>query len=132
VRLAARVAPDEWPEVVERARAWRCEEALGVSLLLAETMLGAPCRRGLAGHFPATPGARRLSARVAAELFREESRGRHYVLGQLALRPRYRDRLRFALAALRHAGVPDTGEAPRRGLGSVLARPLRVLKRYAG
>ncbi|MFL5382149.1 MAG: nucleotidyltransferase family protein [Longimicrobiaceae bacterium] len=132
VRLAAQVRPHEWPEVVERAREWRCEEALRVSLLLAEHMLGAPCRRGLAEHLPATPGVRRLAARVAAELFLEEFGGRSYVLGQLALRPRYRDRLRFALAALRHAGVPDTGEVPRPGLGSALARPLRVLKRYRG
>jgi hypothetical protein len=132
VRLAAQVAPRQWPEVMARARAWRCDEALRVSLLLAERMLGAPCRRGLAEHVPATPGARRLVDRVAAELFREEGHGRRYLLGQLALRPRYRDRLRFALAALRHAGVPDTGEVPRPGLAGVLARPLRVLKRYRG
>jgi len=132
VRLAAQLAPREWPEVMARARAWRCDEALRVSLLLAERMLGAPCRRGLAEHLPATPGARSLVDGLAAELFREEGHGRRYLLGQLALRPRYRDRLRFALAALRHAGVPDTGEVSRGGLASVLARPLRVLKRYRG
>ncbi|HVG43352.1 MAG TPA: nucleotidyltransferase family protein [Longimicrobium sp.] len=134
VRLAGQVAPDEWPEVVARARAWRCDEALSVSLLLGEHMLGAPCRRALARRLPATPRARRLAARVAAELFLEGFGGRSYVLGQLALRPRYRDRLRFAAAALLHAGagMRDTARGGRAGLGGVLARPLRMLKRYLG
>jgi hypothetical protein len=132
VRLAGRVAPREWPRVVEQARRWRCEEALRVSLLLGEHMLGAPCRRGLAEHLPATPGVRRLAARVASELFLEEFGGRSYVLGQLALRPRFRDRLRFAVAALRYAGARHSLAAagPHAGLGAALARPLRVLQRY--
>jgi hypothetical protein len=129
VRLAARVAPDEWPEVVERARRWRCEEVLRVSLLLGEHMLGAPYPPALAGCLPATPRARRLAERVAAELFLEEFGGRSYMLGQLALRPRWRDRLRFAVAALRLAGARE-GDGPRTGPAAVLARPLRVLKRY--
>jgi hypothetical protein len=134
VRLAARVRADEWPEVLERARRWRCEEALRVSLLLGERMLGAPCRRGLAARLPETPGARRLVERVAAELFLEEFGGRSYVLGQLALRPRYRDRLRFALAALRQSGAwaSHAAEAPRAGLVALLARPLRMIRRYGG
>jgi hypothetical protein len=132
VRLAARVAPDEWPDVMARARAWRCDEALSVSLLLGEHMLGAPCRRALARHLPATPRARRLAARVARELFLEGFGGRSYLLGQLALRPRYRDRLRFAVAALVHAGVGKrhAAEHLRGGLGAVLARRLRALRRY--
>jgi hypothetical protein len=132
VRLAGRVAPDAWPEVAERARRWRCEEALRVGLLLGEHMLGTAYPRALAERLPATEGARRLAARVAAELFLEAFGGRSYVLGQLALRPRYSDRLRFAVSALLHAGagVAFTAEGAGAGIGAVLGRPLRVLKRY--
>jgi hypothetical protein len=132
VRLAGRMAPEQWREVVERARAWRCEEALRVSLLLGEHMLGAAYPPELAACLPPTAGARRLAARVAAELFLEGFGGRSYVLGQLALRPRVRDRLRFAVAALLHAGAgtSDTAEDARTGLGAMLARPLRMIRRY--
>jgi hypothetical protein len=122
VRLAARTPQRAWPALVEQARVWRCEEALRVSLLLAEWMLGSPCRRGIAAYVPATPRTRRLVAKVAAELFLEEFGGRSYVLGQLALRPRYRDRVRFAVGALSY---PRNDEGRGR-LGAVLAR----LRRY--
>lgn len=131
VRLAARVAPDAWPEVAERAREWRCDEALRVSLLLGEHMLGAAYPRELAGALPATPGTRRLAARVAAELFLEGFGGRSYLRGQLALRPRYIDRLRFAVATLLYSA---SGERRLRGGvgGGPLTRAVRVLRKYLG
>jgi hypothetical protein len=69
---------------------------------------------------------------VARELFLDGFGGRSYLLGQLALRPRYRDRLRFAVFALLHAGARkrDAAERPRAGLGILFARPLRVLRKY--
>ncbi|HYJ78815.1 MAG TPA: nucleotidyltransferase family protein [Longimicrobiaceae bacterium] len=130
VRLARRVAPGAWPEVVERARSWRCEEALRVSLVLGEQMLGAAYPRELAEHLPPTPAARRLAARVEAELFLDEFGGPSYLLGQLALRPRYRDRLRFALGALLHAGASADDDAPPRPGTGALARFLRVVRKY--
>ncbi|HEU0299342.1 MAG TPA: nucleotidyltransferase family protein [Longimicrobium sp.] len=132
VRLAGRMAPEAWHGVAERAREWRCEEALRVSLLLGEHMLGAPYPRELAGRLPPTPGARRLAVRVAAELFLKEFGGPSYLRGQLALRPGFRERVRLVAAAVRLAGA-RTGAAakdPRGGLRAVLARPLRMLERY--
>lgn len=128
VRLAARLRPGAWAGVVERARAWRCQEALRVSLLLGERMLGTLYPRALATHLPPTAAARRLAARVAAELFVEEFGGRSFLLGQLALRPRYRDRLRFAVGALRYPRGSDDGRdgRARGGLATAVAR----LRRY--
>lgn len=131
VRLARRLGPEDWAEVVERARLWRCEEALRMSLLLGEHMLGAAYPRQLAERLPPTRRARRLAGRVAADLFVDEFGGRAFVLGQMALRSRWRERLRFAAAALLQAGAArhETPEGPRTGPG-LLARPLRVLKKY--
>jgi hypothetical protein len=99
---------------------------LRVSLLLGEHMLGAGYPDELRRCLPPTPRARRLAARVAAELFTDGFGGRSFVRGQFALRPRYRDRLRFAAAVLLHAG----GDATDAGAGAALARPLRVLRKY--
>lgn len=130
VRLARRIPAAAWPAVAARARRWRCDEALRVSLLLGERMLGCAYPRELAAVLPPTARARRLAARVAAELFVEGFGGRSFVRGQLALRRGWRERLGFALRMLRHAGTGEAGWEVPLGLRDLLARPLRVLRRY--
>lgn len=129
VLLARRVAPGDWPEVVERAGAWECTEPLRVSAVLGRMLLDAPAPDPLARLLPETEASRRIARRAAALMFQPGYLGRSYLRAQLDLRPGLWARVRFMARALAHAGgVVDRG--PLGTMRSTLAGSLRLFRRY--
>jgi hypothetical protein len=125
-----------WPEVADVARSVRCERILGLGLLLAHDLLGAPVPEEFVRRARAVPAVRALAARVGRQMFRDEgdrAGGLDNALFQLRARERLRDGLRYALSLALTPTVADWER--RRAPASLpflyhLLRPVRLAAKY--
>jgi hypothetical protein len=133
--LARSIPRGDWPEVVRRARAWRCARALQVSLLLSELLFATPAPDELWARLPADRGVRALAHGIAARALAGSRSPGWYLRTQVALRRGAAGKLGFLLRSL-FVATPTDLTGSRAGPGGLLlarlARPFRLLRKYAG